>query len=78
MSDEDHKLEIALVINNKSQYCCDNSTFDVIDIKGITPVGDNLYIIHTYPFEHSDLLSKGAGTILTPSQIESIISSFPH
>ena len=44
----------------------------LIDLKSLQPVGHNLYIIETKPFDDS-FLSTGAGPLLTQEQKQKII-----
>ena len=52
----------------------DESSIQVIDIKGIHYIAPNLYVLHTKPFNEASLLN-GAGIPLTSTEKQQIIDT---
>ena len=68
-------VRLALVVDPQDKY--DESAVQVIDLVGINPIGDNIFIIQTVPFDHHSI-ANGAGHLLTSDQKNLIISSLTH
>lgn len=67
-----NNIKIALVIDTNDSYS--DLGVNVIDLDLIQPVGPNLYVIHTSPFQ-DDCIKNGAGKYLTEDQKKIILSS---
>lgn len=72
-------IKLALVVDtNAIAYDEASNNVQVVDIKGIQPVGLNLFIIQTKPFDDA-MLIRGAGETLSRDQIDHIIQILqPH
>ena len=67
-----NNIKISLVIDTNDSYS--DLGVNVIDLDRIQPVGPNLYIIHTSPFQ-DDCIKNGAGNYLSEDQKKLILSS---
>ena len=72
MEENKKTIRIGLVFDLRSYKEDLSAQATLIDIKSLQPVGKNLYIIETKPFD-DEFLSTGAGPLLTQEQIQKII-----
>lgn len=67
-------VRIALVVGSQGDIFDENS-LQVVDIRGIQPVGDNIFVIKTDSFDQHTI-SAGAGENLTQDEKSMIIDAF--